>query len=124
LAAVEEATGEAEKHGDRSEALAALVAEAKAMIEQARSEQAERAKAAAEGAATAAALEKAAAAAAAAVRLRLERQVVALASRMQSDALQLQEAHAQLGTASCLPHTRRTRRRRCACCVWTRPRTT
>jgi hypothetical protein len=39
---------EAEKHGDRSEPLAALVAEARTMIELARAEQAERARAAAE----------------------------------------------------------------------------
>jgi hypothetical protein len=55
LAAVEEATAEAEKHGDRSEALAALVAEA--MIEQAKTERAERARAAAEAAAVEAAAE-------------------------------------------------------------------
>jgi hypothetical protein len=36
LGAVEEATAEAEKHGDRSEPLTALVAEAKGMLEQAR----------------------------------------------------------------------------------------
>jgi hypothetical protein len=52
--AVEEATAEAEKHGDRSEQLAALVAEARGMLEQARAEQAERARAAAEEAAAAA----------------------------------------------------------------------
>ena len=45
---MEEATAEAAKHGDRSESLAALVAEARGMIEQAKAEQAERARVAAE----------------------------------------------------------------------------
>jgi hypothetical protein len=44
--AVEEATAEAAKHGDRSEPLSALVAEARTMIQQARAAEAERAKAA------------------------------------------------------------------------------
>ena len=57
MGAVEKATSEAAKHGERSsEQLAALVAEAKGMIEQARAEQAERARVAAEEAAAAAAV--------------------------------------------------------------------
>jgi hypothetical protein len=52
--AVEEATAEAAKHGDHSEPLAALVAEAREMLEQARADQAERARAAAEEAEAAA----------------------------------------------------------------------
>jgi hypothetical protein len=88
LAAVEEAMAEAAKHGDRSELLAALVAEATAMIEQAKTAMAERARAAA-------AAKAAAEAAAAAERLRLEEQAAALTLRMQSDALQLQQVHAQ-----------------------------
>ena len=51
LGAVEEATAEAAKHGDRNEALAALVVQARAMLEQARVAEAERATAAAEEAA-------------------------------------------------------------------------
>jgi hypothetical protein len=59
LSAVEKATAEAAKHGDRSsEPLAALVAEARVMIEQAKAEQAERARAAAEEAAAAAAVQE------------------------------------------------------------------
>jgi hypothetical protein len=46
LGAVEKATAEAEKHGDPSQPLAALVAEARVMIEQARSVAAEAAAAA------------------------------------------------------------------------------
>ena len=46
MVAVEEVTAEAEKHGDRSVRLAALVAEARGMIEQARSVAAEAAAAA------------------------------------------------------------------------------
>ena len=48
LGAVEKATVEAEKHGDRSEKLSALVAEAREMLEQAKTKQTERARAAAE----------------------------------------------------------------------------
>jgi hypothetical protein len=79
LRAVEAATAEAAKHGDRSEPLAALVAEAKGMLEQARAEQAERARAAAEEAAAAAAVKAAAEAEAATERLRVEEQIAALA---------------------------------------------
>jgi hypothetical protein len=66
LGAVEKATVEAEKHADRSEKLSALVAEAREMLEQAKTEQAERARAVAEEAAAAAAVKAAAEAEAAA----------------------------------------------------------
>jgi hypothetical protein len=96
LGAVEEATAEAEKHGDRSsEKLSALVAEAREMIEQAKIEQAERAKAAAEAAAAAAAK-----AAEAAERLQAEEEIAALTSRMQSDALRLHEMRARVGSSA------------------------
>jgi hypothetical protein len=104
LGAVEEATAEAEKHGNRSsEPLAALVAEARAMIEQARAVQAERAKAAAEKAAAAAAVEAAAKAAEEAERLRLEEHVAAITLRVQSDMILLQQAQAQLGVPPAAP---------------------
>jgi hypothetical protein len=106
LGAVEKATAEAAKHGDRSEPLAALVAEARVMLEQARAEQAERARAAAEKAEAAAAVKAVAAAAAAAERLRLEEEMAALALsvhsdtlRVQSDTLRLQQMQAQLGSS-------------------------
>jgi hypothetical protein len=89
LAAVEEATAEAGKHGDRSEP---LVAEPTTMIEQARAAQAERAR----PAAVAAAVE-------AAERLRLEEQVATLTLVMRSAAMQLQAAQAQLGSSVVLP---------------------
>jgi hypothetical protein len=63
LGAVEDATAEAAKHGDRSELLVALVEEAREMIEQARAAEEERARAAAEAAEAAAAVEAAAEAA-------------------------------------------------------------
>ena len=106
MSAVEEATAEAAKHGDRSsEPLAALVVEARVMIEQSRAEQAERARAAAE-AAEAAAEE-------AAEKLQLEEEVAALAlsvqsdllrvrsdaRRVQSDALRMQQMQARLGSS-------------------------
>jgi hypothetical protein len=99
-----EATAEAAKHGDRSsEPLAALVAEARVMIEQARAERAERARAAAEEAEAAAAVEAAATEAADAERLRLEEHVAALTLVMQSAAMQLQQAQAQLGSSGVPP---------------------
>ena len=103
LGAVEKATVEAEKHGDRSEKLTALVAEARGMIEKAKTEQAERARAAAEEAEAAAAVK-------AAERLRMEEEVAALtltvqsdARRMQSDALRLRQMQAQLGVPPAAP---------------------
>jgi hypothetical protein len=85
LGAVEKATVEAEKHGDRSEKLSALVAEAREMLEQAKTKQAERAKAAAE--------EATAVKAAAAKR-----------ERLAALALEVQQVQAELGTGSGTPH--------------------
>jgi hypothetical protein len=104
LGAVEEATAEAAKHGDRSsEPLAALVAEARVMIEQARAVQAERARAAAEEAEAAAAVE-------AAERLQLEEEAAALSLSVQSDTLRvrsnarrLQQVQARLGVPPAAP---------------------
>ena len=108
MGAVEEATAEAAKHGDRSsEPLAALVAEARVMIEQARAEQAERARAAAAAEAARArvaaemqaaaeavaeAAEVAAAVAAVAARAQLEEEMAALALTMEEETLRLQAA--------------------------------
>jgi hypothetical protein len=83
LRAVEEATAEAAKHGDRSERLAALVAEARTMLEQARATEAERARAAAEAAAAAAAVKAVAEAAEAAEGLQMEQELAALTLRVQ-----------------------------------------
>jgi hypothetical protein len=96
LGAVEKATVEAEKHGDRSERLSALVAEARGMIQQAKTQQAERAKAAAEEAEAAAAVK---AAAKAAERLQMEEELAALTLRAQADALRIQQVQARLGSS-------------------------
>jgi hypothetical protein len=96
LVAMEAATAEAAKHGDRSEPLSALVAEAKGMIEQARAVQAERARAAAEEAAVAAAVKAVAEAEAAAKRLQIEQEMAALT-------LRLQQMQAQLGVPPAAP---------------------
>ena len=103
MGAVEAATAEAEKHGDRSEPLTALVAEARVMIEQARAVKAERARAAVEKAAAAEAVK-------AAERLRLEEELAALtlsvqsdALRMRSGALRMQQVQAQLGVSPAAP---------------------
>ena len=110
LGAVEKATAEAAKHGDRSEHLAALVAEARAMIEQAKAEQAERARVAAEEAAAKAAVEAVAEAAEAAKRQKMEQDLAALtlrmqndARRMRNDALLAQQMQAQLGVPPAAP---------------------
>jgi hypothetical protein len=104
LSAVEEATAEAEKHGERSsELLAALVAEARVMIEQARAVKAERARAAAEEAKAAAVVKAAAEVEAAAERLKMEEEMAALALSVQSDALRLQQMQAQLGVPPAAP---------------------
>jgi hypothetical protein len=87
--AVEEAMHAATKHEARSETLAALVAEARELIEQARAAEAERARVAAEEAAAAAEVE-------AAERLRLEDEITALALSVQSETLRLQQVQAQL----------------------------
>jgi hypothetical protein len=104
LGAVEKATVEAEKHGDRSEKLAALVAEAKGMIDQAKTEQAERARAVAEEAEAAAAVKAAAEAAEAAERLQMQADLAALTLRAQSDALRMQQMQAQLGVPPAAPN--------------------
>ena len=102
LGAVEEATAEAAKYGDRSsEALAALVAEAKGMIEQARTEQAERARAAAEEAAAAAAVKALAEEAAAAKRQQLEQEMEALDARRR-------QVQAELGSGTPQPDAEET----------------
>ena len=110
MGAVEVATAEAAKHGDRSsEPLAALVAEARVMIEQARAEQAERARAAAEKAAAAAAVEVAVAAERARVAAEAEvaeavkRQL--LEERLAALALEVQQVQAELGSGSGTSHS-------------------
>jgi hypothetical protein len=101
--AVEEAMQTAAKHEARSEKLAALVAEARTLIEQARAAEAVRAREAAKETAAAAAVEVA-------ERLRLEEELAALmlsaqsdALRMQSHALRMQQVQAQLGVPSAAP---------------------
>jgi hypothetical protein len=89
LGALKEATAEAEKHGDRSEKLTALVAEAREMLEQARAAEAERASAAAEEAEAAAAVE-------AVERLKMEEELAALTRRVQ-------QVQAQLGSSVAPP---------------------
>jgi hypothetical protein len=108
LGAVEKATAEAEKHGDRSsEKLAALVAEARVMIDQAKTEQAERARAAAEAAEAAAAVKAVAAAerarvvAAAEAVEAVKRQQ--LEERLAALALETQQVQAELGSGSGTP---------------------
>jgi hypothetical protein len=101
LGAVEEAAAEAAKHGDRSEPLAALVAEAREMLEQAKTEQAERAMAAAEEAEAKAAAKAAVKAVAEAERLRLEERAAALT-------LQLEQVQAQLGSSVVPPTAEET----------------
>jgi hypothetical protein len=115
MGAVEEAMHAAEKHEARSEKLAALVAEARELIEQARAAEAaratvaaevvaavaaveaeakaERARVAAEEAAVAAAAEAVAKAAEAAKRQQLEEKLAALA-------LEVQQVQAELGSGS------------------------
>ena len=90
MGAVEKATVEAEKHGDRSsEKLSSLVAEAREMIAQAETEQAERARAAAE--------EATAVKAAAAKR-----------ERLAALALEVQQLQAELGGGSGTPDAEET----------------
>jgi hypothetical protein len=109
LGAVEKATVEAEKHGDRSEKLSALVAEAKGMIEQAKTEQAERARAAAEEAEAAAAVK--AAAAAERARVAAEAEVAEAVKRHQLEeelaalAVRTQQVQAELGSGSGTSHS-------------------
>jgi hypothetical protein len=95
--AVEEAMVAAAKHDGRSEPLAALVAEAKGMVEQARAAEAERARVAAEAAAVKAAAVAVAEAAEAAELLQIEEDLAALTLRMQTDAMRAQQMLARLG---------------------------
>jgi hypothetical protein len=98
--AVEEAMLDAAKHEARSESLAALVAEAKGIVEQARAAEAERARVAAEAAeaaavkAEAAAVVKAAAEAAAAAK---RQQMVAELAALD---LRTKQLHSELGSGS------------------------
>jgi hypothetical protein len=101
--AVEEAMHAAEKHDGRSEKLAALVAEARYRLDQARAAETERAWVAAEEAAVAAAVEAVAKAEAAAERLRLEQDLTAATLRMQTEALLVQQMQAQLGVPPAAP---------------------
>ena len=101
--AVEEAMHAAEKHGDRSEPLAALVAVARDLLEQYRAAEAERARVAAEAAAAKAAVEAVAEAAEAAKRQKMEQDLAALTLRMQNDALLAQQMQAQLGVPPAAP---------------------
>jgi hypothetical protein len=98
--ALEEAMQAAAKFDGRNEPLAALVAEAKGMIEQARAVEAERARVAAEAAAAAAAVK---AAAEAAERLQMKEDLAALTLRMQTDALMAQQMQARLGVPPSAP---------------------
>jgi hypothetical protein len=101
--AVEEAMQTAAKNEARSEPLAALVAEARDLLEQARAAEAERVRVAAEEAAAAAAVKAAAEAEAAGERLRMEEELAALTVRMQTDALRAQQVQAQLGVPQAAP---------------------
>jgi DNA helicase IV len=89
VGAVEEAMHAAAKHEARSEKLAALVAVARDLLEQARAAEAERARVAAEAAAAAAAV-------AAAERVRLEEEMTALTLSVQSDARRAQSGRLRL----------------------------
>jgi hypothetical protein len=100
VGAVEEAMQAAAKHDGRSETLAALVAEAKGMVEHARAAEAERARVAAEKAAVAAEAAAAAAALKAVKRQQLEEELASLALTVQSDTLRMQQVQAELGSGS------------------------
>jgi hypothetical protein len=101
--AVEEAMHAAEKHDGRSEKLAALVAEARELIEQARAAEAERARVAAEAAEAAAVVEAAAKVEAAAERLQMEEDLAVLTLSVQSETLRMQAMQAQLGVPPAAP---------------------
>jgi hypothetical protein len=89
---LEEATAQAEKHVARSETLAALVVEARSLLEVERAAEAERVRVAAEAAAAAAAVKAAEAAAAAAV----EAAAAAKRERLAALALELQQLQEEL----------------------------
>jgi hypothetical protein len=99
--AVEAATRAAAKLEARSETLAALVAVATDMVEQARAAEAERARVAAEAAEAVKAVAEAVAAAKR--HQRLEEQAAALTLRVQNDMLALQQVQAQLGVPPAAP---------------------
>jgi rRNA maturation endonuclease Nob1 len=101
---MQEALAEAEKYAPRCEALAARMEEGRGVLERARAEQVERARAAEEAEAEAAAALAEAAAEAAAQRLRMEERRAALVERQatlqetqSALALELQQMDAQLG---------------------------
>ena len=94
--AVEEAVQAAAKHGDRSEPLAALLAVARELIEQARAAEAAEVAAAVEEAGAAAAVEAVAKAEAAAERLQMEQDLAAAT-------LLVQQMQAQLGVPPAAP---------------------
>ena len=99
--AVEEAMLDAAKHEARSESLAALVVEAKGIVEQARAAEAERARVAAEATAAAAAVK---AAAAAAVNAAAEAAAAAKRQQMVAELaaldLRTKQLHSELGSGS------------------------
>jgi len=100
--AVEEAMLDAAKHEARSESLAALVAEAKGIVEQARAAEAVRARVAAE--ATAAAVAVKAAEAAAVVKAAAEAEAAAKRQQMVAELaaldLRTKQLHSELGSGS------------------------
>jgi hypothetical protein len=96
------------KHDGRSEPLAALVAEARGMLEQARAAEVERAKVAAEEAA--AEVDAVAEAAEAVKRLQLEERRAALA-------LELQQVQAELGSGSGTPQLQPDEESQCVLCL-------
>jgi uncharacterized coiled-coil protein SlyX len=101
--ATEEATAEAEKHASRCEALAALVALARDMLQKARAAEAERARAAAEAAKKAAASKEAAVAAEAVAKAAAAAELLQMEEQMAALALRMQAMQAQLGVAAAPP---------------------
>jgi hypothetical protein len=96
---MQEALQEAEKYAPRCEALAALMEVGRGVLEQARAEQAERARVAAGEAEAAAAAEAAAKAEAAAQRLRMEQELSHMEQERAALALRMHQVQAQLGVA-------------------------
>jgi hypothetical protein len=88
---------EAQRHGPRSDALAALAVVGQDLLEQAQVEQAERVRAAAEAEVAAAAAAAAVEAAEAAERLRMEERRAEVAERQAELALEMRQLSAQLG---------------------------
>ena len=97
---MQEALQEAEKYASRCEALAARMEEGRGVLERARAEHAERARAAEEAEAAAAAEAAEAVAAAAAERLHMEERRAAIQERQAALALELQQMDAQLGVVA------------------------